>query len=230
MAMSALLTLAGMLDYRPDVLDNLQLPQAPSYADMGVEATQIRQLWTINANDFKEFLCFHTMSMCLAIPDADFLKAAVGTWSKAHVEEWQRMFETLFYKYNPLWNKDATRTETEQEARTKNGSENTTTATMGNNTVTGFTHGYNDGVTHSDDNLAWEHADKTKGSNSISNTGTKQESVTDNGSINRTIAEKGNIGVTMVQNMVTKQRELALYNIEDFIADEFKKNFCLMLW
>lgn len=228
--MTAILTLAGMLDYRPDVLDNLQLPQAPSYEDMGLDATQIRQLWTINAADFKDFLCFQTMSMCLAIPDADFLKAAVGTWSKAHVQEWQRMFETMFYKYNPLWNKDATRTEAEQEARTKNDTENTTNSTTGNNTSTGYTHGYDGGTVHSDDNLTWTHSDKVKGSNSISNTGSKRGTVTDNGSVNRTITEKGNIGVTMVQDMIEKQRELALYNIEDYIANEFKKNFCLMLW
>ena len=230
MSMSALLSLSGMLSYRPDVLDNLQLPQAPTYTEMGVLPEQVRTAWSINLNDFKDFLCFQTMSMCLAVPDADWLKIAVGTWSKAHITEWQRMFETVFYKYNPLWNKDATMTEEVEGENSKTDSESATGAAVSNATATTYTHGYNDGTTHADDNLSWTHADKSKSNNRSDTEHTRGLTSEGTNSSSKTVTERGNIGVTMVQDMVEKERELAKYSIEEYIADEFKKHFCLMLW
>ena len=123
MSMSAILTLRGLVNYKPDLFDNLQLPSAPDASELGVQEQQVRTAWTINKAEFVDFLCFQTEGMSLAIPDYKYLKQAIGTWSKAHVHEWQRMFDTMFYKYNPLWNKDFTSTESEAISRDKTNNE-----------------------------------------------------------------------------------------------------------
>lgn len=38
-------------------------------------------------------------------------------WSRMHAQDWQQMYETLQYQYNPIWNKDGTISETEEESR-----------------------------------------------------------------------------------------------------------------
>ena len=231
MSMIANLTLAGLVDYRPDVFDELELPTPPTVAaDIGLNVDQLRAAWTIDTDDFINFLCFRTMSMSLAIPDADFFKKAVGVWSRAHLPEWQRMFDTMFYKYNPLYNKDYTISETESGTNARTENESSNSGITGNNTITGFTHGYDGGQTHTDDGLTWTHADKTKGNSKTNTTGQRANQVSGTDSKQRVVTEKGNIGVTMVQDMIEKEREMALFNVEEFIADEFTKNFMLMIW
>lgn len=228
--MSAIMTVAGLYSYRTDLFDNLVLPVAPTAAEMGVENDQIRQTWSINKNDFIDFLCLQTMGMCVAIPDADFLKSAIGTWSKAHLYEWQLAFETLFYKFNPLWNKDGKVTETEDVEHSKETSDDLANSVTSSDTTTGYTHGYNGGTTHTDDGLAWDHANKQKGSGSSSSTGSRDGTESGTESRERTLYERGNIGVTTSQSMIQEQRELVKFNIEELIVDSFKNQFLLMLW
>lgn len=229
MSMTAILTLRGMVNYKPDLFENLQLPHAPTYSEMGVEADQIAATWSINKNDFVDFLCFQTEGMSLAIPDYTYLKKTIGTWSGAHVHEWQKMFNTLFYKYNPLWNKDAKTMESETVDKDGDNTETTGGTLMGNNTSTGFTHGY-DGGTVGTDGYPWTNADKTTGTNSASTTGNRRTQIDEGEQRSRVVTEQGNIGVTQVQQMIDAERETALYSIEEYIADEFKKHFCIMLW
>lgn len=236
--MTATLTLAALLQYRPDILDNLQLPHVPTAAEMGVEANQIRQTWAIDPDDFADFLCFHTMGMSLAIPDADYIKSAVGVWSASHVHEWQRMFDTLFYKYNPLWNKDAKTTESDLDERdvTAQGSHNQDVA--GNNKATGYTNGYDGGSSTETDpitensgrTIAWTHADKTINNASSNSSGWTHDASHDRYSHSRIVAEQGNIGVTQVQQMIDAERETAKYNIEEIIAEAFKNAFCIQVY
>lgn len=239
MSMSATLTLRGLVNYKPDLFDNMVLPTPPSASDLGVLPTQVRDAWTINKPDLVDFLCFYTEGMSLAIPDYVYLKKAIATWSKAHIQEWQRMFDTLFFKYNPLWNKDFTSTESEAISNDKTHNESVNGSSNANNKVTGYTHGYDGGQSTEPDpmesgsgqgTLDWTHSDKNIGTSDIAST--SQRAITNHeGEIrNLTVTEKGNIGVTMVQDMLAKERELALYNFEEFLADEFKKNFCIALW
>ena len=229
MTMSARLTLRGMLNYKPDLFENLQLPHVPTYDEMGVTEQQIAQTWTINKNDFVDFLCFECESMSLVIPDYVYLKKAIGTWSGAHVHEWQQLFNTLFYKYNPMWNKDSKTTETEAISKDADNNETTGGNLIGNQTSTGFTHGYDGGTTQAD-GYPWTNADKTVGTNSASSTGTRRNQIDEDELRSKTVIEQGNIGVTQVQDMLKAQREVAMFSIEELIAQEFKKRFCVMLW
>lgn len=226
-----------MLDYKPDLLDNLQLPAAPDWEDMGIEETQIRDTWTINRADFADFLCFHTESMSLVVPDPVYLKTAIGAWSKAHVHEWQRLFDTLFYKYNPLWNKDFQIVEEEDTERDRQDQQYNSGSITTNSKATGYTNGYDGGTSTEQDPMMtsahpinWTHADKAINTSTGSSSGNTTTTTDDDASRTRTQTEKGNIGVTQVQQMIESERQVALFSIEEFIADAFKEHFCIMIW
>ena len=211
MAMEARLTLSALYRNRTDLFDQLQIPTPPVDPEaIGLQPGQLRAAWTINRADLADYICLQTMSMSVAYPDPDFLKAAIGTWSKAHIHEWQRYFDTLFYKYNPLWNKDGTVTEEGWDH------------SSGEANSHGFTHGYDYQTpaanAENDDDVTWTPASKNDGDSQA------------NSSYSHTTTEQGNIGVTMAQELIERERSLAMASFEDMIVNEFKKQFCLMIW
>lgn len=40
----------------------------------------------------------------------------------------------------------------------------------------------------------------------------------------------GNIGVTTTQKMIEEERRVSGFNIYDYIADSFKKRFCILVY
>lgn len=54
--------------------------------------------------------------------DFDFLKWMIGRWAAKEQDKWQRQYNTLWYDYNPIWNKDGIVTHT--ETRKSDGTEN----------------------------------------------------------------------------------------------------------
>lgn len=80
--------------------------------------------------------------------------------------------------------------------------------------------------------------DKETGNDITSHTGTETNidsgTVNDKGSetVTKTYEDKetGNIGITMTQQMITAEREVASFNIIDYIIDDFKKRFCILIY
>lgn len=224
MAMEARLTLAGMLSYNPDLFRDMLIPTPPDPAhpqDIGLDVGQLRAQWTIQKDDLINFLQMRTMSMSLAVPDAGYLQNAIHTWSVAYINSWQRMFDTLFYKYNPIWNKDGTYVGHASGTNTGNGS------------TTQYTHGYDnnipqpaptpgegegEGEEEEEPELSWVHSDKAESNSVITSV------------MNDDHTERGNIGVTTTQQMIKEEREIAMFSIYDTIADSFIKYFCIALY
>lgn len=75
-----------------------------------------------------------------------------------------------------------------------------------------------------------ENTSSVKGFNSSSWADHTKGSGTASGTERRTRKEQGNIGVTTTQQMLREEREVSLFNIYDFIADDFKQKFCLMIY
>ena len=59
-------------------------------------------------------------------------------------------------------------------------------------------------------------------------TGTINHDTTDTGSI--TTTRTGNIGVTSTQSLIKEQREVVQFNIMDYIINDFKNRFCLLVY
>ena len=59
-------------------------------------------------------------------------------------------------------------------------------------------------------------------------TGTDKYYTEDNGTITK--ERSGNIGVTMTQDMIRKEREIVEFNLYEYITQAFKKQFCVMVY
>ncbi len=97
---------------------------------------------------------------------------------------------------------------------------NITTTTTGTDTVT--TTGTDNTTTTGTDTV------KTTGSRTKTERGTDTERET--GTETVTTRRYGNQGVTMTQDMIQKEREVALFNLYDYISKSFKNRFCLLVY
>lgn len=90
-----------------------------------------------------------------------------------------------------------------------------------------------EGGTSNDSTTTQKGTTTQEGSGTITENGTSVRNSTakDSGTITRTYSdvEQGNIGVTMTQDMIMKQRDI-LVNIYDFIINDFKNRFCLLVY
>lgn len=75
-----------------------------------------------------------------------------------------------------------------------------------------------------------ESISSVKGFNSNSWAEHTKGSGTAEGTETRTRTEQGNIGVTTTQQMLKEEREVSQFSIYEFIADNFKQHFCLMVY
>lgn len=272
----------------------------------------------IDPDMFKHNLLMECAELEVIYPDFDFLKWAVETWALKQSNVWQKFYNTCYYKYNPLWNKDGKITRTETEERDlQTGATRDVTSTTSRDTTNDVTRDLTDAVTRDltnagqtqtentrtvknsgnvkEDNngtsngtsteqvSAFNSADfrnrsqvedsqtvintatttqdlttndtmtstttgnntdsgtittdssgtvKTVGSDKSNSTDKDTSSGTETGTITRTYEdlEQGNIGITMSQQMAQAERDYVKFNIVDFIIDDFKKRFCLLVY
>lgn len=138
--------------------------------------------------------------------DSDFFKWAVEQWSKKNAPIWERLYETTQYEYDPLYNRYSTQKEIstidlQDTDDTHNNFDYSTNAFNEN----GLVQRDNDVRTHT--NLG-----------------------TDTGTIEKEITMKGNLGLTTVQKMIQEERDIQQFNIYDYIIDDFKQRFCLLVY
>lgn len=232
----ATLSILGLYNYDPTVFDNLVIPTA---ADISDDAPKVDDPWVPDKDVLIHLICMRFAELSLVYPDLDDMRLMIGFWSATRLPVWVALYNTLLYKYNPIWNKDADFLETRNLAGSDNRTDNlahgeTTTVTNMNTALTG-------NVTHQvvgfdSDSFSNESKDipntleSVNGSTGItgSNTGTSNHATTDTGTIRR--IENGNIGVTTTQQMIEAQREIVAFNLYETIAEEFKQEFCVMIY
>lgn len=103
--MRATLSLMGMYEYDHTILDFFHYPDK----------------WeTVDKDVFVNKLLLDTAELEVLYPDADIFKTAIKYWSAAEVQNWNKLYDTTVLKYNPIWNKDGTVTETEKHIKNNN--------------------------------------------------------------------------------------------------------------
>ena len=151
------------------------------------------------------------------------LQHSVGIWSRASQYTWEKLAATLTAEYNPIENYDR------QEESTTTSSANTT----GNSTNRG-----NDSANLSDKNQVYGYNSlSTPADNSASTSASTSESTsssiytsTNSADAKNVIRAHGNIGVTTTQEMLTEERKVAMFNIYDEIADDFRRRFLVWVY
>ena len=151
-------------------------------------------------------ICLKCAELEIIYPAFDTMKLAIGVWSAANQETWYKLIETQFIKYNPIWNVDAHELETYGRGYTDELSFNSTD--------TGAVQGFNSST--------WADSNKVTYGGKDTHSG-REDSGTEK-------TRQGNIGVTTTTKMLAEQREIAEFNIIDYIAESFKKRFCVMIY
>lgn len=278
----AVMSLLGLYNYNDSLLDGVveNLPNKngiPSdypdsyYTDVIIDPTTVVENLLVDCSEFE-----------ILYADFNALKRIIKIWSAKEKPVWQKMYNTVCYKYNPIWNKDGkitwtesetgtgSKTETETGTKTGTGNDtitddytstsdttNKTTGTgsssrKGTDETTGKVSAYNStdfqnreqsNSTNTETNSS-ESAENFTGKGTVTNKGTKANvhSTSETNNVSRETNDSntgettheqhdtGNIGVTMTQQMITAEREIAVFNIIDFIINDFKERFCLRIY
>lgn len=226
--MSARLSVMGLYDYDPTIFDLMVLPE-------GIEKEILINEIFLESFDLE---CVY--------PNPDFLKILIGNWSKANIYNWEELYKTLMYDYNPIYNRfyESTETETRDLANTVNqtdghkldrvGKDGRITQDSTKNENIDSVNAYNDGnwvkrekndfdgKRVGQDTLNYNMNDSYKGD--------LDRQGTDTGTITKTSKGGGNIGVTTTQKLIKEQREIVKFNLYKYITNEFIKVFCIQIY
>lgn len=190
----------SLYQYDPTVLDNLLLPD------------------NVDRETLVENLLFETVELGLVYWDLEVVRHRIGSWSRKRLAVWNELEKTLHYDYNPIHNYD--RTEDRQLLTTDDREITITSHTDDNGNSIEMKNGYNSGeqvqagediITNNQDYGRQDQDDNTH-----------QES--------ENLYARGNIGVTSTQDLIKQQREVVQFNIYDYIIEDFKQEFCVMVY
>ena len=141
-------------------------------------------------------------------PDPVFMKNMIGAWSAKQAPVWTKMYKTTTYDYNPIINYD--RTEESEDTYNRQGS--------GTGHADGYEASYDTPVNTDDEGMS-----KTNKSDTTSSS-TEQTANT------HKLRAYGNIGVTTTQAMITEERKVSEFNIIDYMIQDFRKRFCILVY
>ena len=230
------LTFNGFLQYDPTFLDGISIPA-------GLDRKILTNEIIMKSYDLE-----------LVYPSYDFMKTMLERFTAARLWGWQKLYDTTMLKYNPIWNKDGTVTETETRdlAHSETGSrddtrkDSETSKSSGNDSrtessesgTTGSTNAFNTGEwtgreksdTDTSGTSSWEYLNSDNRSGTETFKSADQRDGTETGTVSRIREEHGNIGVTSTQQMIREEREIAEFSIYEKIADDIVRAFCILVY
>lgn len=213
--MFPIVTLQGMLSINPHIFD--------AFYNYPIGETEFPLDWDAVIDS----ILFNYGEMGVIYADADVLERAVSFWTKRHEMMFNRLWNVFTAKYNPIWNKDGTVTETRSPNITRSREDigNALSNSNGNTETKDDRQGFNSN--------SYTPVGKSTSSDSAQNTTTTSNNTLERETGSETITrhEGGNIGVTKTQEMIKDEWDLWLgRNVYDAIASEFAKEFCIMLY
>lgn len=210
MRRKALLSIMTLYHHDQTVFDRLQLPEGPSvnpdvkYADLFVPDKNILIAGILTECSELEIL----------FTDPDTMKDMLYYWSLRRQPVWQKLLDSCLFKYNPIWNVDGD---------TQTDSSGSDSGSYGKGGTTGDT---TTGQVAAFDSESWKNATKEISDGGWSEDGSDSGEHADSEHVRRT----GNIGVTMTQDMIQRERDIALFSWYDYIITDFKRQFCLLVY
>lgn len=222
--MRAILSILGLYQYSPDIFDLFKLPD-------GVSLDSVR-----------DNILMELAELELLYPSGTFMKTAIGIWSTKQLPVWEKLYATTNLEYNPIYNYDRTEEWTEEETGNRNesrtqsqksiGESSGTVQNSGEDTVKSDVSAFNE-TSYTPKELQTT----TLGTENTSSGTAKQTTditndTDENSSRNNTRTGRafGNIGVTTTQQMIEAERNVVKFNIVDYIVEDFKKRFCLLIY
>lgn len=185
MATSINMSIYGLYYYRPDIFDDMLIPEE------------------LDRDTVISNILMECAEMTMLYPDADMMKEAIGYWSKARINVWNRMAQVLFADYDPFINikRDETRTILYEPDLADSGTSV--------NSVN-----------------AWNDINGTERDSTTVNSTQKGSAKT-----TETLHVEGDSAITDAQDVAKKEFELRdRYEIYDYIVNDFRSRFCLMIY
>lgn len=137
----AMITPLTMYQIDNTIFDGITLPSRP-FTDRGYDDLFLTG-WDMDKTVFIDNLLMETAEFNVLYTNPEFFKFAITQWAAKEKPVWQSLYETIFFKYNPIWNKDGTIKRDAEEIRdlangvTRSGTTSgTTSETIGNTRVT----------------------------------------------------------------------------------------------
>lgn len=223
------LTMIGLYNYDPDIFANLELPDG------------------YDRNTFIDSLLLEHGEKCVLYSNPDFMKNAIGAWSRKWSLELARIYDALTAEYDPIHNYDRHEEYSDSEGRkltsttnaghkaTDNPNYNTATETNTNATTEHQTSAFNssnyepaDKTIHNGGKITETTSGKTQDLSETSN------SKTDNAET-RNFTHKahlyGNIGVTTNVDMWTQETDARMkYNLYNTAARLFANELLIGIY
>ncbi len=180
----------------------------------------------MNKDDVVDNLVIELAELEVLYPDPNFMKKAIGAWSRKQLPAWEKLFATEHFDYNPIWNKDGVIVEEFEEER-----ENSNSSSRSGNNVTS-TNGGSESLVSAYNENGYHPSDKTIVGNEDNNVYAEDAKGSGNEKVSHknTRTETGNIGVTTTQKMIEEEREVDKFLTTNYIINEFKNRFCLLIY
>lgn len=217
MSRKANMSLWGLYNYNPDLFNGFTPPV--------YDGAQV-----FDKQDFIDNLLLETESLEVLYSDPKFMQMAIEVWCRKQLGVWEELAATMYYDYDPIenyyrrehWSDDFT-----------HGHKRDTDLTHGHkvtmdvkDTTTNSVTGYNGTAFADRDKSVFENKDTEthsgKDTTNETNSGTDKDL--------RDGYARGNIGVTTTQQMIEAQRDVVKFNLMDYIIDDFKTRFTLLVY
>lgn len=217
MSRKANMSLWGLYSYNPDLFDGFTPPV--------YDGSQV-----FDKQDFIDNLLLETEGLEVLYSDPAFMQMAIEVWCRKQMDVWEELAATMHYDYDPIenyyrrehWTDDFTHghkkdTDLTHGHKITMDVEDTTT-----NSVTGY------------NGTAFADRDKSVFSNDDTETHSGKDTTNEtNSGTDKDVRDgyaRGNIGVTTTQQMIEAQRDVVKFNLMDYIIDDFKTRFTLLVY
>lgn len=97
------------------VLPDYHFPRSNEYDDLF-----LIEGYSLDKQTLVDSILLECAELNTMYTNPDFIKYAIGVWCRRNFYMWRSLYETLFYKYNPIWNKDGTIKDSAVNHRTGN--------------------------------------------------------------------------------------------------------------
>ena len=202
------LSILGLYNYDHSIFDNLVLPTyTVEHEEDDGNGNMIIVTDTydyLDRDTFIDNLLLDLAEMELLYTDGDFMKLSIGIWSKRRLHSWEKIARVLYADYDPFINirrhEDRTITETRDLAN---------------------------GATTTTDVSAWDSANTYEPRTQETLSGTDTGDITTHEEFDL----EGDSAITDAQDVARKEIELRdHYDLYNYIIEDFKKRFCLLLY
>lgn len=206
--MQPLVSILTLYNYDETLFEGMSLPQAV-LDDEGQEIAP-----AIDKAQVIDLIIAECGELNLVWSNPSYLKNLITQWSAAKNLKWQRSYDALATKYNPLENYD--RKEDAQSIRTPNLLSEYDNS--GDGSSKEFENGYNSG----------EQVQSSSTENESQTSGSTKQTGTDTNVVTSRI--HGNIGVTTSQQMLESELKIANNITIETIVEDFRDHFCVVVY